>query len=58
VRGSNLVDRPSVSCGCRRADPNVRQAARTRMPARGRVMIALKRLGAPLAAELAPHAVR
>ncbi|MGO9261194.1 MAG: hypothetical protein ACLQU1_33525 [Bryobacteraceae bacterium] len=31
--GSKLVDGSSVSCGCWRADPDVRQAARMTMPA-------------------------
>jgi hypothetical protein len=37
VPGSKLVDGSVVSCGCWRADPGVRQAARITMPARGRV---------------------
>jgi hypothetical protein len=34
VRGGKLLDGCSVSFGCWRADPGVRQSARTRMPAR------------------------
>jgi hypothetical protein len=47
VRRIKLVDGPAVSCGCRRADPDVRRAARLMMPARGRVA---NRCQAPLPA--------
>ena len=47
LRGSKLVDGSAVSCGCRRADPDVRQAARMTMPARGRMA---NRCPAPLPA--------
>jgi len=40
VRGSKLVAGLTVSCGCHRADPAVRQAARMQMPARRRREIA------------------
>ncbi|MGO9255589.1 MAG: hypothetical protein ACLQU1_04705 [Bryobacteraceae bacterium] len=33
VRGSKLADGSSASCGCWRADPDLRQAARMTMPA-------------------------
>ena len=42
-RGSKLVDGSSVSRGCWRADPDVREAARMTMPARGRLAIAARR---------------
>jgi hypothetical protein len=40
VRGSKLVAGLIVSCGCYRADPAVRQAARLRTPAKRRREIA------------------
>ena len=40
VRGGKLIDGSSISCGCRRADPDVRQAARMTMPAWGAWLIA------------------
>jgi hypothetical protein len=44
ARGSNLLTGHIVSCGCWRADPAVRQAARLVTPAKRRQQIA--RLGA------------
>ena len=38
-RGSKLVDGSAVSCGCWRADSDVRQAARMTMPAFDRVFL-------------------
>lgn len=40
VRGAKLRSGRVVSCGCWRADPNVRQAARMKTPARRRKQIA------------------
>lgn len=40
VRGAKLTAGRVVSCGCWRADPAVRQAARLRTPARRRKQIA------------------
>lgn len=42
VRGAKLVEGRIVSCGCQRADPIIRQAARLKVPARRRKQIALK----------------
>ena len=36
MRSSKLVIGRIVSCGCWRADPNIRQAARTKVPAKRR----------------------
>ena len=40
ARGSKLVAGGIVSCGCERADPNIRQAARMKTSARQRKAIA------------------
>ena len=44
VRGTLLTTGRTVSCGCWRADPDVRRAAREQVPARRRRQIA--RMGA------------
>ena len=54
-RCSKLVDACAVSRGCRRADPDVRRAARMRIPARrdctlGRIGAAQRDRSAPLMA--------
>lgn len=41
VRGDRLRNGRTVSCGCWRADPNIRQAARMKTPPRRRKQIAI-----------------